>query len=242
MRNPKDNLVGPPVKNFFKGHFDELVNETKRRGLPTVHFEREILQTYGKVALMWLYHIPILLKEILVTKNYPKSELNYFVYAPVISLYGQRFLGTGLGTNMNEEDRKIKRRLIDHVHAFLRKYLKLMVPRINSCCDILINKLSGKADGKTQVYMLNELSNLALDVICKVGFGVDLDEIKNGGDDLPLNLLRCILKTCESDNETITMENLTDEFVTFSFAGHDTTSSLLSSFLMELSDHPKIEE
>ena len=302
------HIPGPPVKNFFKGHFDELVNETKRRGMPTADFEREILQTYGKVALMWLYHIPILvvgspdlLKEILVTKNYPKSEL---VYATVISLYGQRFLGTGLATNMNEEDWKTKRRLIDH--AFHRKYLKSMLPQMNSCCDILINKLAGKADGTTQVHMLNELSNLTLDVICKVGFGVDFnvilnenapfkkafetslqsaqdafvasplemirrvfsastretnaveaikflretgkaiilkrqDDIKNGGDDLPLDLLTCILKTCESDNETITMENLIDEFVTFLFGGHDTTASLLSSFLMELSDHRKIE-
>ena len=302
------HIPGPPVKNFFKGHFDEFVNETKRRGLPTAHFEREILQTYGEVALMWLYHIPMLIvaspdliKEILVTKNYPKSEL---IYASMNSVYGQRLLGTGLVTNMNKENWKIKRRLIDH--AFHRKYLKLLVPQMNSCCEIMINKLAEKADGKTQVHMLNELSNLTLDVICKVGFGVDFnvilsknapfkkavetalqsaqdtfvasplemirrlfsastqqkdaveaikflretgkeliqkrqDEIKNGGDDLPLDLLTCILKTCESDNETITMENLIDEFVTFFFAGHDTTASLLSSFLMELSDHPKIE-
>ena len=46
------HIPGPPVKNFFKGHFDELVNETKCRGLLTADFEQEILQTYGKVTLM----------------------------------------------------------------------------------------------------------------------------------------------------------------------------------------------
>ena len=303
------HIPGPPVKNFFKGHFDEFANKGTRRGLPTSEYQRQILQTYGKVVLMWLYHIPIvvvdspdLIKEILVTKNYPKSKL---MFSTVTSLYGQRFLGTGLVTNMNEEDWKIKRRLINP--AFHRKYLKFMLPQMNSCCDILINKLAGKADGKTQVHMLNELSNLTLDVICKVGFGVDLnvildenapfkkavetsleaardafvkstlemirrafaisteqknaieavrlirktakeiiqkrrEELKNGGDDLPLDLLTCILKTCESDHETIATENLIDEFVTFFVAGHQTVASILASLLMELSDQPKIEE
>ena len=302
------HIPGPPVKNFFKGHLDELVNETKR-GLPTADFVRQILQTYGKVALIWIYHIPMvvvcspdLTKEILVTKDYPKSGS---MYAFMNSVYGQRYLGTGLVTNVNKEDWKIKRRLIDP--AFHRKYLKFMVLQMNSCCDILINKLARKADGMTQVNMLNELSNLTLDVICKVGFSVDFnvildenapfkkafemaqqssndafaasplemircvvfsaspqqkdaveaikflretgkeiiqkrqDKIKNGGDDLPLDLLTCILKTCESDNGTITMENLIDEFVTFFFAGHDTTASMLSSFLMAHSDHQNIE-
>ena len=237
-----------------------------------------------------------------MTKDYPKSGS---MYAPLNSVYGQRFLGTGLLTNVNKENWKIKRRLIDP--AFHRKYLKFMVPQMNSCCDILINKLAGKADGNTRVHMLNELTNLILDVISKVGLGVDFnvildenapfkkafemalqsshdalaasplemircvfsastqqkdaveaikllrgtgkaiilkrqDEIKNGGDDVPLDLLTCILKTCEIDNETIDMEDLIDEFGTFFFGGHDTTASMLSSFLMELSDHPKIEE
>ena len=60
----------------------------------------------------------------------------------------------------------------------------------------------------------------AINLLRETGKGIILkrqDEIKNGGDDLPLDLLACILKTCESDNETITMENLIDEFVTSVF-------------------------
>ena len=92
--------------------------------------------------------------------------INIFVQTAVISLPQRPYsLGTGLLTNVNKENWKIKRRLIDP--AFHRKYLKFMVPQMNSCCDILINKLAEKADGKTRVHMLNELTNLTLDVICR---------------------------------------------------------------------------
>lgn len=300
------HIPGPPVKNFLTGHLNEFFVETKRRGLPSAEFELQMLLLYGKVVLLWIYHIPLvvvgspdIVKETLVTKNYPKSKL---LYSTLISLYGQRFLGIGLVTNMDNEDWKVKRRLINP--AFHRKYLRFMVPQMNACCDILIKKLTTAANTKTEVNMVNELSRLTLDIICKVGFGVDFkvisdedaaftkafeislqsanDEMLNFptpgifsafsdkqkkvvkaitylretgreviqkrqeelkiGTDLSLDLLTCILKTCESDNETIAMENLIDEFVTFFFAGHDTTSSLLSFSLMELSDHPKIQE
>lgn len=49
-------------------------------------------------------------------------------------------------------------------------YIKGLESAFNTEIDLLINKLAGLADGKTQVSMLEEFNHLTLDVIGKVCF------------------------------------------------------------------------
>ena len=45
-----------------------------------------------------------------------------------------------------------------------------LVDQFNASADLLIEKLSHKADGKTEIAMLDELDRTTLDVIGKVRF------------------------------------------------------------------------
>ena len=50
----------------------------------------------------------------------------------------------------------------------LFRYLQFLMGQFNDGADLLIKKLSHKADGKTEVVMLDELDRTTLDIIAKV--------------------------------------------------------------------------
>ncbi len=54
------------------------------------------------------------------------------------------------------------------VGIFLSRYLVDLLHQFNASADLLIEKLSHKADGKTEVAMLDEFNRTTLDVIAKV--------------------------------------------------------------------------
>ena len=59
--------------------------------------------------------------------------------------------------------RKVRKKLNSHF-----SYLQSVMEPFNACADVLIEKLSPKADGKTEVAMLDEFNRTTLDVIAKV--------------------------------------------------------------------------
>ncbi|RMX49247.1 hypothetical protein pdam_00013570 [Pocillopora damicornis] len=166
--------------SFFKGHADEI-SSMRHTGYPTDQKFLEWHIVYGKVLVVWFWHIPVLLvvdpeiiKNVLVVKCQPKEAMSYKILG---SLYGQRFLGRGLVTNLDDDSWK-KRRAIMHP-AFHRKSLKDLMGSFNSTADLLLEHLGTMADGQTEIHMFNQFTKAALDVICKVAFGMDL-EIMSG--------------------------------------------------------------
>lgn len=52
--------------------------------------------------------------------------------------------------------------------AFHRKYLKELMEQFNLSCDVFLARLTGLADGKTEVKMADEFNRITLDLIGKV--------------------------------------------------------------------------
>ncbi|KAL9970605.1 hypothetical protein ACROYT_G023010 [Oculina patagonica] len=297
------HIPSPPMTSFFKGHADEIT-AMRHKGYPTDHKFLEWHIEYGKILVVWFWHFPLLVvtdseivKDIHIVKNLPKEAFSYEVLA---RLYGQRFLGQGLVTNLDHESWKKRRGILNP--AFHRKSLKDLMSSFNSTADLLLNHLSTMADGKTEVCMFDQFARAALDVICKVAFGMDIDIInakdtkfteavslsfhgveeasfdlfhkfkvnqypfqrsvtkaiqflretgrkvievrKNAmkrGEQVPDDILQRIIQQQE-EMPDLGLEDLLDDFVTFFIAGHETTSSLLAFCVLELGDHPEIEE
>jgi len=178
VRRKFAHIPSPPMASFFKGHADEIT-AMRHTGFPTDQKFLEWHIEYGKILVVWFWHVPVLLvadsemvKDIYIVKNLPKEEVSYEVLA---RLFGQRFLGTGLVTNVDNESWK-KRRVILNP-AFHRKSLKDLMDSFNSTANILLEHLGTMADGKTEVCMCDQFARAALDVICKVAFGMDIDII-----------------------------------------------------------------
>ncbi|KAL9970601.1 hypothetical protein ACROYT_G023006 [Oculina patagonica] len=172
------HIPSPPITSFFKGHMDEILSN-RAKGNPNHDKFLEWHIQYGKVVLVWFGHVPIVIvadpamvKDILIQKNLPKHPLSY---GNLGYLYGQRFLGTGLLTNTDNESWKRRRAIMNP--AFHRKCLKDLMSSFNSTANVLLDHLGTMADGKTEVCMFDQFSRAALDVICKVAFGMDMDII-----------------------------------------------------------------
>ncbi|XP_078374662.1 cholesterol 24-hydroxylase-like [Oculina patagonica] len=172
------HIPSPPISSFFMGHISELISH-RSNGLHSHHKFLEWHMEYGKVVLVWFASMPFIIigdseivKDTLILKNLPKHPLSY---ANLGYLYAQRFLGQGLATNMDYEDWKRRRMILNP--AFHRKCLKDLMSSFNSTANLLLEHLSTMADGKTEIRMFDQFSRAALDVICKVAFGMDMDII-----------------------------------------------------------------
>lgn len=125
---------------------------------------------YGAIFVCWFMHFPFIVvtdpemvKDILVASNLPK---HFLAYSDLGYLFGQRFLGNGLATNVDNENWKRRRGIMNP--AFHRKYLKDLMISFNATADLLIAHLGKMADGKTEVCLLEQFGHAALDIICKV--------------------------------------------------------------------------
>ncbi|XP_038072891.1 cholesterol 24-hydroxylase-like [Patiria miniata] len=164
------------LKGFFLGHAPVMV-EYHKRNQSFNDAIVEMMREYGHVVAIFLLFQPIILvfdpdfvKGILCTNTHPKPYKAYKLFKKIL---GTRFLGNGLVSVLDYETHAPKRALLNP--AFNRKYLQGMMGQFNAGADVLIEKLSHKADGKTEVAMLDEFNRTTLDIIAKVAFGMDLN-------------------------------------------------------------------
>lgn len=175
-----DHIPGPPRDSFLFGHSSYFANITKSGGL--IHDTLlEWSETYGPVYRLNMLHKVVLgvtcpegTKEILMSPKYPKDR---FFCKRIFSLFGVRFLGSGLVTAYDHEQWYKQRRIMDP--AFSSLYLRGLMETFNERAEKLMDRLSKEADDQTELNMLNLVNCVTLDVIAKVAFGVDLDLLKN---------------------------------------------------------------
>lgn len=86
-------------------------------------------------------------------------------------------MGTSLLTNLDDIQWRHRRSLMNP--AFHRSYLRNLMCHFNQSSDILLNKLRGEAEKGLDIRMVDAFSLVTLDVICKAGFGIDLDVIND---------------------------------------------------------------
>ncbi|XP_020781675.2 cholesterol 24-hydroxylase-like isoform X1 [Boleophthalmus pectinirostris] len=174
-----DHIPGPPRTSFLLGHSPILVEIMKKDGVVHDKF-LEWSEIYGPVYRINILHYVLLgvhcpeaTKEILMSSKYPKDK---FLYKRLFSLFGQRFLGNGLVTARDHEQWYKQRRIMDP--AFSSLYLRGLTSTFNERADKLMEKLSEEAENKTVANMLHLVNCVALDIIAKVAFGVDLDLLR----------------------------------------------------------------
>ncbi|XP_068110470.1 cholesterol 24-hydroxylase-like [Hyperolius riggenbachi] len=172
-----DHIPGPPRESFFFGHSQSIQKSMSNDGLMYDLF-LEWAQKYGHVVrLNMLHYVAVLVnspegvKEILMSSKYSKD----WFYSNLFNLFGVRFMGKGLLSDRDNDHWHKQRRIMDP--AFSRTYLIGMMGTFNEKAEELVERLAEKADGKTQVRMLDMLSKVTMDVISKVAFGMELNTI-----------------------------------------------------------------
>ena len=114
------NIPGPPTPagllGFFTGNLKQI-SEADKNGIPLPDLLNEWIAKYGKTIKYQLLNKmvvltiePIAVRDVLITKNFPKYPLIYKLAGfPVFS----RFLGNGLVTQMDQNKWKHERALFN---------------------------------------------------------------------------------------------------------------------------------
>ncbi|XP_071504312.1 cholesterol 24-hydroxylase-like [Diadema antillarum] len=170
---------GPKRTSFILGNGLLLVAGRGKLSLCNCQTMHLLVQTHGPVFWMRFLWMPFIVacsreivKELLLNSHHTKP---FEIYKSFQTLYGTRFLGHGL-VSETEHEKWFHRRAILNP-AFRRKYLIGMMEQFNEGAEMLCQKLMVKADGKTEIAMLDDLSNITLDVIAKVGFSLNTNAI-----------------------------------------------------------------
>ncbi|NXX74521.1 CP46A hydroxylase, partial [Urocolius indicus] len=109
-----------------------------------------------------------------MSPQYPKDPL---VYGRIFNIFGERFLGNGLATVIDHEHWHKQRKIMDP--AFSRTYLMGLMEAFNEKAEMLMEKLEEEANGKKEFSMLTMMNRVAMDVIAKVAFGLELNALSD---------------------------------------------------------------
>ncbi|CAN9507650.1 unnamed protein product [Ophioblennius macclurei] len=171
-----DHIPGPPRDSFLFGHATTFLKIMSKDG--NVHDKfLEWAETYGPVYRLNFFHTvfvcvycPETTKDVLMSSKYLKDD---FVHKRAFNLFGERFLGNGLVSAIDNDLWYKQRRIMDP--AFSSLYLRGLMGTFNEQAEKLMDKLSEVADSKSKANMHGLVNCVTLDVIGKVAFGVDLD-------------------------------------------------------------------
>ena len=167
------HIEGPPRSNFFLGNLLEI---RRRRLVDGKNIHQTLADwsiEYRPIFVIWFFHVPLtvisdadVVRDVLVVKNLPKDHFGYKRFQYV---YGQRFLGSGLFSDLNLFTWETKRRTF--APLFHRnKLFEASFPTLNACCDNFLSRLEQYADGKTEISLADEFLVVTLETILKVGF------------------------------------------------------------------------
>uniref|UniRef100_A0A6I8Q9G2 Cholesterol 24-hydroxylase n=1 Tax=Xenopus tropicalis TaxID=8364 RepID=A0A6I8Q9G2_XENTR len=174
-----DHIPGPPRDSFIFGHSTallKLVNENLLMYdyfLDWVHKYGPVMRINGLHKVAVLVASPEGIKEFLMSPKYLKDEFYDFFG----SLFGERLMGKGLLTDRDYDHWHKQRRIMDP--AFSRTYLMGLMGPFNEKAEELMEKLSENSDRKCEVNMHDMFSKVTLDVIGKVGFGMELNSLND---------------------------------------------------------------
>ncbi|XP_071834884.1 cholesterol 24-hydroxylase-like isoform X1 [Apostichopus japonicus] len=170
----------PHWSSYIFGHANQM--DKVRTGEETIH-ERTLIwiRETGPVMVVHVISRSMILfatkesvKEFVTSGRHFKTPA---VYQKLHTVLAERFLGNGLVVEHTDHIWAARRNLFNP--AFHRSYLRLSMDQFNRSTNDLIRHMARKADGKTRVRMLDELSKVTMDVIAKVGFNFDCGSFTN---------------------------------------------------------------
>ncbi|CAM5123064.1 unnamed protein product [Eretmochelys imbricata] len=175
-----DHIPGAPRASFLLGHLPIVWRMLKKNELALDLFI-QWAEEYGPIVRFNAFHRVSLMvlspegvKEFLMIPQYPKDGITY---GKLYALFGVRFLGNGLVTDLNHDHWYKQRRIMDP--AFSRTYLIGLMETFNEKVEELMEKLEEKADGKTELDIMSMMSRVTLDVLAKVAFGIELNTLQD---------------------------------------------------------------
>ncbi|KAM7164940.1 cholesterol 24-hydroxylase isoform 2-T2 [Macrochelys suwanniensis] len=173
-----DHIPGAPRASFLLGHLPTIWRMLKKNELVHDLFI-QWAEEYGPIMRFNAFHRVSLMvlspegvKEFLMIPQYPKDRITY---SKLYAIFGMRFLGNGLVTDLKHDHWYKQRRIMDP--AFSRPYLIGLMGTFNEKTEELMKKLEEKADGKTELDIMSMMSRVTLDVIAKVAFGIELNTL-----------------------------------------------------------------
>ncbi|PIK62666.1 putative cholesterol 24-hydroxylase isoform X2 [Apostichopus japonicus] len=176
--NKYKHLPGPPRNSFLFGNLSLLQSVMKDETTFGEAFF-ELHKKYGPVVLIFALHKavvsmtdPAIIKEVLTNDKYVKPAENYTVF---VELFGERFGGYSLVSETNHEKWARHRRVLNP--AFHRQYLRELMYIFNDSAGRMVQYLTTKADGKTEVSMVDTIGRVTVEAIAKAGFSMDEDMI-----------------------------------------------------------------
>ncbi|OWF41183.1 Cholesterol 24-hydroxylase [Mizuhopecten yessoensis] len=136
----------------------------------------EISKTHGPVFRLCMWHQvvvfvsdPECIKDVLVTGNHPKSKR---MYSRLSNMFGTRFIGRGIETEVDNKIWVLQRIQLDQ--WFKPHYIRQLASEFNEFADRFVEYLETKANGKTEIHMLDTFNKLAMHLLYKVASSIDL--------------------------------------------------------------------
>ncbi|XP_041469795.1 cholesterol 24-hydroxylase-like [Lytechinus variegatus] len=188
------DFPGPKRDSFLLGNILSIMGTKETLGQPFGMLMYTLTLEHGPVFWMRIFSrahiiasVPEVVKELLLNSRHikPLRFYHHFQY-----MFGTRFMGTGLVSEINHEKWFHKRAIINP--AFRRKYLIGMMEKFNSESENLCEHLVSKADGQTEVEMLDEFNNVTLDVIANVAFSMPTGAIGDPSCPFPAAFNACL--------------------------------------------------
>ncbi|KAJ8307248.1 hypothetical protein KUTeg_015332 [Tegillarca granosa] len=147
-RKKYDHVPGPPMESWL-GNISGMIKMREE----DKYFSEYILQNcqkYGGIFRMHFLHTTL----IAVADPDAVKELLITGHYPKPKIYHKTFYSVAG-----------------------QSYLKNMVPEINTCTDIFMSRLTDVSDGKSKIRMSTEFNHITLDVLCKIGFGMEINSV-----------------------------------------------------------------
>ncbi|XP_069591485.1 cholesterol 24-hydroxylase-like isoform X2 [Ranitomeya imitator] len=185
-----DHIPAPPRESFFFGHLPSLVRIMENNEIIYDPFF-EWIEKYGPIIRLNIMHKVLVwvispegVKEFLLSPKYTKDDF----YERLHFIFGTRFMGRGLLTDVDYDHWHKQRRLMDP--AFSKSFLIRSMQTFNEKAEDMVDKLLEMADWKQEIKMHDMFGRVTLDVIAKIAFAMDVDSILDEKIQLPQNITK----------------------------------------------------
>ncbi|XP_028391236.1 cholesterol 24-hydroxylase-like [Dendronephthya gigantea] len=178
------HLPGPPRSSFIFGNLPELWKYKKATdGGTLLEFVLEKRLEYGPVLLLTWFHRavvylgdPSYIREVFVN-NHTHLHKPPFIYNKFGFIFGERGMGYGLVTNIDESSWRNRRNTMSA--AFHRKCLKDFTTHFNDVSNRFLIRIDKVADKGEPVSMVAEFAKVTLEAISQVSFNINTNAIED---------------------------------------------------------------
>ena len=183
-----DHLAGPPRSSFIFGHVPDI-RKYRRTGRTLREYLLDNRLQYGPIYALFLLHRvvvilgdPVYVRDVFIDFQHHVQKDNY-VYNKLGFIFGQRGIGYGLVSNIDEKSWRKRRQLMNP--AFHRSCLKNFMTDFNQVSNRLLTRMNDVVENKEIVSMVKEFAKVTLDIISQVSFNINIGAIERPDSPFP---------------------------------------------------------